>query len=162
MFPITKHFVKKFYSPEKDKTQSVIALAFCGTLLLVQRAVLLRCTKLLILFCLKEWTHNSPTIWQFFLCYCIFLFAIQSIIRELKDSLAYRVRLIKGNNRISKEETIKCWRKTKRDHWETGVTSLMLKSMLRFNARISQLLRCLSACVLFNLYSMGETANLCF
>lgn len=54
MFPIIKHFVKEFYNPEKDRTQSVIALAFCGTLLILQRASLLRCTKLLILYCLKN------------------------------------------------------------------------------------------------------------
>lgn len=61
MFPIINHFVKEFYSPEKDRTQSVIALAFCGTLLIVQRAALLCCTKLFILFFWKnELTTDEP------------------------------------------------------------------------------------------------------
>lgn len=100
MFPIIKHFVKEFYNPEKDRTQSVIALAFCGTLFILQRASLLRWTKLLVLYYLKKMNSqlmNHLTIFPMLLCF-FFLFAIQSIIRELKDLPAYRVRLIKANN----------------------------------------------------------------
>lgn len=76
MFPIIKHFVKEFYNPEKDRTQSVIALAFCGTLLILQRASLLRCTKPLILYYLKKKMNSQlmnhltifPVLLYFFVC----------------------------------------------------------------------------------------------